>query len=331
MKWIKRAPVAADMLRVRADSLYHYGIFVSESEVIQFGKNPRLLREDSDSENFVCSTTLEEFLCGEDFEVAYTDLKCRTKEQILSAARAGLGESGYDILYNNCEHFANFCYTGERISMQTEALREKFRSIPMFDIYVARIPEHIDTSARLYPKERDDEVRKVSSAEVMRHKYYAWRLLERALLRTFGYKIDKINFSKDERGKWSADSLSFSISHSGDYVAVALSRRSIGVDIQLIDKPKDERFARRVLSHGELEHYYMLSPTERPDFLITEWSIKEAIFKSLDDGIFSPSRIDTDKHRTASQIINLDERRYVLSACGEDIDCIRIIYDVKLD
>ena len=37
MKWQLTQPVAGDMIRVKLGSIYHYGVFVSEEEVIQFG------------------------------------------------------------------------------------------------------------------------------------------------------------------------------------------------------------------------------------------------------------------------------------------------------
>ncbi len=40
MRWEPTACQAGDMVRVRLGSVYHYGIFVSEDEVIQFGLPP---------------------------------------------------------------------------------------------------------------------------------------------------------------------------------------------------------------------------------------------------------------------------------------------------
>ena len=40
-----------------------------------------------------------------------------------------MGEGGYHILYNNCEHFANECVTGKHYSEQVEGVRELFRTL----------------------------------------------------------------------------------------------------------------------------------------------------------------------------------------------------------
>ena len=40
MKWELVEPKLGDIIRVRLGDLYHFGIFVSEDEVIQFGLAP---------------------------------------------------------------------------------------------------------------------------------------------------------------------------------------------------------------------------------------------------------------------------------------------------
>ena len=41
-----------------------------------------------------------------------------TFEQIVKRARSKVGQGGYDILFNNCEHFARWCATGSSSSTQ---------------------------------------------------------------------------------------------------------------------------------------------------------------------------------------------------------------------
>ena len=42
MKWSLISPTPGDMIRVKTGSLYHYGVYVSDDEVIQFGLAPSL-------------------------------------------------------------------------------------------------------------------------------------------------------------------------------------------------------------------------------------------------------------------------------------------------
>ena len=43
-------------------------------------------------------------------------------DDILRRARSRLGEASYDLFTNNCEHFSNWCQTGQHRSRQAEAL-----------------------------------------------------------------------------------------------------------------------------------------------------------------------------------------------------------------
>ena len=52
--------------------------------------------------------------------------KCRKPEEIVSIAKAALGQNGYNILHNNCEHFVYSCVFGEKRSFLDEA-REAIR------------------------------------------------------------------------------------------------------------------------------------------------------------------------------------------------------------
>ena len=59
---------------------------------------------------------MDTFLNGEFLEVGVLDKKelknKRSAQEIEKTALARLGEGGYNILYNNCEHFALWCKTG---------------------------------------------------------------------------------------------------------------------------------------------------------------------------------------------------------------------------
>ena len=133
MKWWPRECAPGDMIRVRIGSVYHYGVFVSEDEVIQFGLPPVDLREHLNRENLVVATDIETFSCGNIVETAEPDRReARTRvppEQAIAAARARLGEGGYDLIRNNCEHFASECCYGTHFSEQCDGFRQKWRAM----------------------------------------------------------------------------------------------------------------------------------------------------------------------------------------------------------
>jgi hypothetical protein len=41
-------------------------------------------------------------------------------DKVVARARSMLGQSGYDLIFNNCQHFATWCVTGEHHSAQVE-------------------------------------------------------------------------------------------------------------------------------------------------------------------------------------------------------------------
>ena len=133
MIWQKTPPTAGSMIRVESGSIHHYGVYVSDDEVIQFGLAPILRPGQKDSEVTVLSTDLGTFLNGGACETAvFTPEETATHPtpaEAISTARSRMGEGGYHILYNNCEHFANECVTGKHYSAQVDGVREMFKEI----------------------------------------------------------------------------------------------------------------------------------------------------------------------------------------------------------
>ena len=136
MKWELIEPSRGDIIRIKAGNIYHYGVYVSDTEVIQFGVAPnRRGAAMTDSQVEVLSTDIEAFLNGEFLEVGVLDrkeLKSRVPvEKTVEMARGRIGERGYNILYNNCEHFATECVLGERKCDQADSVpRHGFRRTP---------------------------------------------------------------------------------------------------------------------------------------------------------------------------------------------------------
>lgn len=129
IQWVEKTPVYGDMIRTKVRFYHHYGIFVSEEEVIQFGLPDDPMRPADQVK--VLSSDMAAFLQGGEVEVAVPDhatrRQMRRPEQIVELARSRLGEGGYDILHNNCEHFANECVFGEHTSTFLQNVREKLR------------------------------------------------------------------------------------------------------------------------------------------------------------------------------------------------------------
>lgn len=128
--WVQKTPQKGDHIRVqRMNGLYaHHGIYVSDEEVIHFtGKDDDSIMDWSKPE--VIQTDLAYFLKNGILEVKeYTDEEFAdlySPEQIVTYARACLGDKGYNLIFNNCEHFANVCTLGRFRSHQVEKVFTK--------------------------------------------------------------------------------------------------------------------------------------------------------------------------------------------------------------
>lgn len=128
MNWEPVAPVkSGQIIRTKVSFYYHYGIFVSDDEVIQFGL-PNDPGKKSD-EIKVLVTNIDTFLNGGEIETANPSslelLKMHTYSEIVNIARSKIGDGGYDILHNNCEHFVNECAFGSASSSFLDEVRQK--------------------------------------------------------------------------------------------------------------------------------------------------------------------------------------------------------------
>ena len=175
MKWWPAPCQPGDMIRVRVGSIWHYGIFVSGDEVIQFGTPPTVPRDNA--EVIVCATDMAVFCCGSIVEVAVPDKgEARTRlprEETVRLARSRMGEGGYNLVHNNCEHFAWQCAFGVKKSSQEEDARQRWNSRPICDVFAAPIPAGLTVGPVLSPL-RQKALDQTAHPELLLQRYYAW-------------------------------------------------------------------------------------------------------------------------------------------------------------
>ena len=331
MKWALEEPSFGDIIRVKTGGIYHYGIYASDEEILQFGLNPALRKGIPSSEVEVCASDVEIFLNGEFLEVGVLEKKDGKRyapQKTVELARARLGEKGYDILYNNCEHFAYECLFGKKISTQTDGVREMFKKLPIVDVYVAEIPAE-GKLGKVYPRSRQEEIKAVKNEKVKREKYYVWKLLEYGLYRSFGKKIKDVNFVKQDTGKWTCDGCEFSLSHSHNVVCVALSRAVVGVDVEKIEPTKAD-IADKVLSEKEKAEYALLSCEEKDGFLIRAWARKESLFKTRNVKALTFEEFKNQEGAVAEKTLNLSDGAYALSVATATPEKLRLYEGIDL-
>ena len=131
MKWAYTDCTRGDIIRVKLGSVYHYGIFVSMDEVIAFGLPPTPENLSDQDSITVISTDIDVFSCGRQVEVAQMSLRermsRRSPDKTVTLARSRLGEGGYNLLHNNCEHFVNEVVFDRSESSQEQAVRQKWQ------------------------------------------------------------------------------------------------------------------------------------------------------------------------------------------------------------
>ena len=200
MRWENRKPTSGEIIRTPIGNFYHYGIFKSDNEVIQFGKNPLIKSTDSNL-LCVCITSMQDFLFGNELQVLNSfDNNFYNTEKTLKNALSRLGEKGYNIIHNNCEHFVNECAFNKKQCFQVDDIRSMFKEMCTTDLYIAKIPE--SSIQVIVPKERHTLIDKTSNIKLKRQRFFVWKLLEIALLQSYGLNINNINFSVDKNAKY---------------------------------------------------------------------------------------------------------------------------------
>lgn len=129
--WEFKNPQYGDQIRVNRGLYYHHGVYANENEVYHFAA-PSGSEVNPENARVIC-TTLAEFLKGDNVEVrCYTQEeleKRKSPDEIIAYAKSHLGEGGYDLIRNNCEHFSNRCAFGQSSSGQVERILSIFSEV----------------------------------------------------------------------------------------------------------------------------------------------------------------------------------------------------------
>lgn len=321
MKWTVKNCSPADMIRVQLGTVYHYGIYISDDEIIQFGLPPVEFGKVYDEKIEVLSTNKKIFCLGKNIEVAEYDkkekhLKNRSKK-IIANAKNSLGQTGYNLLRNNCKHFSYRCVFDNRLQIPEDVMREQWKNRPRLDVYFSQIPEQVSFE-NIYPTERNLEITNTTNLEIKKEKYWAWKTLEYAVLRSFAISIEELNPCKLPNGKWISDKCYFSISHSDGLVAVAVSTDVVEIDIE----NKNNFIKKFDGKEKELNKIFGTKKVYSLDELIKIWTQKEATFKASKSKIFVPKKIKPKFSET--KYYEKDDNAYYYTVCSRLKDNMKI-------
>lgn len=106
-----------DHIYVHYPSFTHHGIDCGDGTVIHYSRKG--------CEGIICRISMADFAAGRQVfvEKYYGPLKPDT---VIRRAESRLNEKKYNLVFNNCEHFATSCKTGKHYSEQVDHVSGKF-------------------------------------------------------------------------------------------------------------------------------------------------------------------------------------------------------------
>ncbi len=183
------------------------------------------------------------------------------------------------------------------------------------DVYYAFFPINKKLK-RLKNKARQQEIDSCSNTQVKEQKYYVFKLLEIAVKKSLGKKLKQLNVEKNEFNKWVCKDCYFSLTHTENLVAVAISNAPVGIDVESANKNFSDSLAKKVFTDCEFKEFELLDTSERKEYFITKWTQKESVFKSKNKRAFSPNKIETLGAK--SKNIVFENKEFILSYYSQD-------------
>lgn len=108
-----------DHIKVKRPGYWHHGIDVGDGTVVHYCGEVHRKREAE-----IRRTAMVEFLEGGHLVIVNSG-HCFTPEEVVARALCCVGDRGYNLFVNNCEHFAHWCKTGINRSEQVREATAK--------------------------------------------------------------------------------------------------------------------------------------------------------------------------------------------------------------
>ncbi len=197
----------------------------------------------------------------------------------------------------------------------------------LVDLYTAPIPE--GNPGSVFSALRQAQIESTVNPGLKRQRYFVWKLLEYAIAHSFGFSACDIAFHRDEQGKWQCKDCFFSLSHSKDAVAVAVSTIPVGTDIECAERVISPQLAEKVLTAAEKQVFSCLPAEQQSDFLLAKWCSKESLFKAGTSTVFQPDRLEMDTG-IAVRTLAIGEKDYCCAVAAEDLSQLRIFHNIRL-
>jgi lecithin:retinol acyltransferase len=118
-KWLliaEQEPLLGSHIVTPRRGYLHHGIYVGGGKIVHYAGLARGLYRRPVEE-----TTLDRFARGRPVWVRSDRPPIFSSREVIRRARSRMGEDGYRLLTNNCEHFCEWCLHGEHRSYQVDA------------------------------------------------------------------------------------------------------------------------------------------------------------------------------------------------------------------
>lgn len=109
----------------REGGLYkHFGVYTGDNEVVHFA--PAEANKLDAATADVRRTSLTDFASGDEVHLDAWGVAEYPREEIVRRAQSRIGQQlgCYNLMFNNCEHFARWCQSGHHESFQVERVIE---------------------------------------------------------------------------------------------------------------------------------------------------------------------------------------------------------------
>jgi phosphopantetheinyl transferase len=140
-----------------------------------------------------------------------------------------------------------------------------------------------------------------------------------------GLSLEQLRLTLHGSGRWSCEECFFSLAHSGQAVAVAISDAPIGVDLERLDRRVNPSLSRKILSPRQQEAFSLLDSSRQSRYLLETWCIRESLFKWRE-----AASKDQPEPPSLTGTVTVAGQDYCYGVVSDHSECLQIFTDISL-
>lgn len=165
----------------------------------------------------------------------------------------------------------------------------------MVEIFALRFSERLEAARfdrllQFVDSEKQERIRRFLRWQDAHRGLYAELLIRNIIVNKLGMRNEDIAFTFNDYGKPSlrnGGDFHFNLSHSGEWIACAVDRFPVGIDVEKI-APIDMDIAKNFFFHREYDDLMSRADTEKLSYFFTLWTLKESYIKAEGKGLSIP-------------------------------------------